>query len=99
MPDLVEYVQRATRGDSLIAEHDEISLERRARERLMTELRLCAGVDVRRFSRETGFSPHVLLGEHLERWRDADWMLASDTTICLSPSAYLISDSLFRDLL
>ena len=71
--------------------------EAKAREGLMTWLRLTEGVEESAFKNRFGFGFIELLGESLEAWKAAGWVENKSGNLRLTSAAYLISDSLFRE--
>jgi oxygen-independent coproporphyrinogen-3 oxidase len=94
-PDLPEYVQRS--GTSI--RREELDPAAKARERLMTAMRITEGVDADWFSRETGVSIPDLLGDSLAKWHRAGWITWDQRRLALTPEAYLVSDALFREFM
>lgn len=98
--DLTTWTQSWLHSTPPPAERDILPPEGKARERLMTELRLTQGISEEEFTAATGFSPRRLIPpELLDAWVAQGWMQCRNGRIRLDPSAYLISDSLFRELL
>jgi oxygen-independent coproporphyrinogen-3 oxidase len=93
-PDLDHYQQA-----NLPEKEESLSPEEKARERLITGLRLTQGIHQPIFERETGFHPHALMGGLRAQWSLAGWIVEEGEILRLHPSAYLISDHLFRELL
>ncbi len=97
--DLTTWTQAWLHGAAPACEQDILPPEAKARERLMTELRLTAGVSAKAFHEATGFDPVRLIPpETLADWIASGKLLHKGDTLKLDPSAYLISDSLFREL-
>ena len=94
-PDLASYVERT----GMSALHEELPREEKARERLMTALRITEGVEDRWFTQETGFSIPELLGDALRVWQTSEWIDWDGKRLRLKPEAYLISDHLFREFI
>ncbi|MGA0332484.1 MAG: radical SAM family heme chaperone HemW [Kiritimatiellia bacterium] len=100
LPDLGRYLSGQLEGKvSCRGETEELPPAAKARERLMTHLRLLAGVHEEKFLAQSGFAVEELLGSSLQVWQDANWVERKNGTLRLLPEAYLISDSLFREFL
>ncbi|MDF3129151.1 radical SAM family heme chaperone HemW [Kiritimatiellaeota bacterium B1221] len=98
LSDLSAYIKRHCQGEgSCISEAEELSSTAKARELLMTQLRLLAGVNTDDFHQLSGHRIEDLLGPSLQVWQDAGWVQLKNQTLKLLPEAYLISDSLFRE--
>lgn len=93
-PDLAGYL--AQTGEQV--QHETLSPEAKARETLMTALRITDGVDGDGFQARTGFRIPDLLGEALRTWQTAGWVDWNHHRLRLTPEAYLVSDALFREL-
>lgn len=98
LPDLTAYIHRHCDGiGTCISEAETLPPDAKARERLMTHLRLIDGVNAAAFQQQTGFTIGQLLGPSLQVWQDANWVSFENDILKLDPDAYLISDSLFRE--
>jgi oxygen-independent coproporphyrinogen III oxidase len=95
--DLALYIRNWKQDEPCAEEAEELEPEAKARERLMTALRMTSGVKAGAFAAASGFSIPALLGPALSVWEKAGWVSWDGTTLALCPSAYLISDSLFRE--
>ncbi len=95
LPDLAAYNRDPLSARGAV---ERLPPEAKARERLMTELRLTAGIDEAAFARETGYAPAALMGDTLERWLRIGWLERTDGRLRLRPEAYLVSDALFREV-
>lgn len=98
-PDLTTWTQAWLHGHPPDRVQETLDPEPKARERLMTELRLTAGVSRIDFQRDTGYEPESLIPpDTFNEWVEDGRLHQSEDRLRLSPSAYLISDSLFRDI-
>jgi oxygen-independent coproporphyrinogen-3 oxidase len=93
------WLQRLERNESPVAESEELGNEDRARERLVFGLRRLAGIDVRDFAQETGFTVESLGGDSLQRFVQQGFLERSEDTLRLTRRGLLISDSLWPYLL
>lgn len=93
------YLARIQQGKTPVAEQEELSLEERARERLVFGLRRIEGVAFQTFVEETGYEILPLGGKPLERYLAQGWMEKTETHLRLTRKGLLISDSLWPDLL
>jgi oxygen-independent coproporphyrinogen-3 oxidase len=84
---------------SATRDEEDLSPEAKARELLMTGLRLTRGVELKSFHSRTGFDPEQLMGASFRAWTDAGWLEQAGGHLRLTPEAYLISDSLFREFI
>lgn len=95
--DLALWIHQQTGREPREGSGESLSPESKARELLMTRLRVTAGVDELAFARDTGFTPTDLIPpDTLADWLDSGRLHRENGTIRLDPAAYLISDSLFR---
>lgn len=94
-PDLSAYLEYSG-GKSL---QENLPSEHKARERLMTALRITEGVRADWFQHETGHPIPDLLGNALPCWQTAGWVEWDGQTLRLTPDAYLVSDALFREFI
>jgi oxygen-independent coproporphyrinogen-3 oxidase len=89
------WLQRLAKGESPVAERDEIDAEERARERLVFGLRRLQGIEFADFARQTGFTIEQLGGTALQRFLAQGLLEATPTTLQLTRRGLLISDSLW----
>lgn len=100
VPDLSAYIACHCEGTGgCVSEPEALGGEAKARERLMTGLRMTQGVSLGDFQARTGFAVASLLGKSLQVWQDAGWVRCENDILKLTPEAYLISDSLFREFI
>lgn len=98
LPDLRAYILRHLESQgSCSSEAEYLEPAAKARELLMTQLRLVEGVNENGFSQQSGYGIEDLLGSSLQVWQDAGWVERRNGNLKLLPNAYLISDSLFRE--
>lgn len=98
LPDLSAYILRhCGEKGSCISPAERLSTDAKARELLMTRLRLLGGVNEQEFLEQSGVAIDDLLGPSLRVWQDAGWVERVNGNLRLLPDAYLISDSLFRE--
>jgi len=93
--DLQAYLRDSAQQGNI--EH--LDPEQKARERLLTQLRVTQGVHIETFLQDTGYSIHTLLGEAYATWKRVGWMEERGGYVRLLPDAYLISDAIFRELI
>ncbi|MCC6494464.1 MAG: radical SAM family heme chaperone HemW [Pirellulales bacterium] len=93
------YLKRVLAGSSPVAEREQLSAERRARERLVFGLRRLEGVERRTFAAATGFALDGLAGPSLQRF--IAWGLLSDDgqRIQLTREGLYICDAMWPELL
>ena len=100
LPDLSAYILRHCEAKgSCISERETLAPDAKARELLMTHLRLLDGVNHQDFYQRCGYRFEDLLGPSLQVWQDAGWVTYENNILKLTPNAYLISDSLFREFI
>ena len=92
-PDLDHYGTQ----DAITESREQLPLEQKARETLMTALRITEGVSLSEFETRTGCAIPELLGDHLRIWETSGWIRIEGDRMRLTPDAYLISDHLFRE--
>jgi oxygen-independent coproporphyrinogen-3 oxidase len=95
-PNLTTY---ETQSPGTSPETEQLDPDAKAREGLMTALRLTQGVDCVNFKERHGYSPEEVMGSSYRVWIDAGWLEAVNNRVRLTPEAYLISDSLFREFI
>lgn len=93
------YLTRVERGESVVADQEQLSWEERARERLVFGLRRLEGVSYTQFEQETGFSITQLGGAPLQRYLAQGFLQQTPSHLQLTRAGLLISDSLWPDLL
>ena len=93
------YVRRVLAGRSPVVERERLDPESKARERLVFQLRMLAGVDLVRFQEETGFDVRRLAGDCLARYEEAGWLELQGGTLRLTREGLLVSDTIWPDLL
>ncbi len=93
------WLQRLERNDSPVAEREELNAEDRARERLVFGLRRLAGIEMRAFARETGYSVDVLAKDAFARFIEQGFFERTADTLRLTRRGLLISDSLWPHFL
>ena len=97
--DLTLWTQAWFKGVPPETTKETLPPEAKARERLITELRLTQGISLSKFARETGYPPLGLIPEErLAEWTENHWLSLRGDQLKLRPSAYLISDALFREI-
>ena len=93
------YIRRVLSGQSPVAESEELSLEDRARERLVFGLRRLAGINLADFTRDTRFDVDTLGGAELSRFIDQGLLVRTATTLRLTRRGLQVSDALWPELL
>lgn len=100
LPDLRAYIQKhCEQKGNCISEAEALPPPAKARELLMTRLRILRGVNEDVFRKQSGYEIKELLGSSLQVWQDAGWVEYQKGTLRLLPAAYLISDTLFREFI
>lgn len=80
-------------------EEEKLSREMHFGERLMTGLRLAAGVDLAKVSRDLEIEPSASVLERLHTLVESGHMIRSGDTVCLTEKGIVVSNEIFRDLL
>jgi oxygen-independent coproporphyrinogen-3 oxidase len=93
------YIQRLLKGQSAIAQSEELDAEARARERLVLGLRQLAGINRGRFQEETGYDLLELVGTQLESLLEYGLLCWSSDYLQLTRRGLLVSDSIWPRLL
>ncbi len=86
-------------GESPVTEAEQLNAEDRAREQLILGLRRLEGVNIERFTIETGFSPDTLAGDVIPQHVDLGFLERIDGHLRLTRAGLLVSDSLWPDFL
>jgi len=95
----VAWIRRLAAGESPVAEREELSPERKARERLVLGLRRLEGVDRRQFAADSGYSLDELAGDVLTRYVDLKLLADDGRRVRLTRDGLFVSDALWPDLL
>jgi oxygen-independent coproporphyrinogen-3 oxidase len=93
------YIKRLMKGESPVAEQEEITEEQLIRERLVFGLRRMEGVDLESLGLEGHPELSRELQEILDRHLEKGWLERSGTRVKLTRSGLWISDSLWPDFL
>jgi oxygen-independent coproporphyrinogen-3 oxidase len=93
------YLRCMACGKSPVAEREQLSPERRARERLVLGLRRLAGVDRRRFEQTTGFTIDALAGAAVSRFVALHLLENDGDCVRLTRDGLFVSDALWPALL
>ena len=93
------YIQRVLSGQSPVVESEELSLEGRARERLVFALRRLEGISLEEFERETGFSVDALVKLPLANYVAQGLFERKDGRLRLTHRGLLVSDALWPEFL
>lgn len=93
------YLNRSRRGQTLVAETDELTREDYIRERLVFGLRRLQGVELSELDALWGGTARELFAPYLDRYLQCGLLAESQGTIRLTPAGLVISDSMWPDLL
>ncbi len=93
------YLKRVLTGESPVAEREELSDERRARERLVLGLRRLEGVDRTDFATATGRSLDELAGPAISRFVELGLLCDDGARVKLTREGLFVSDALWPELL
>lgn len=93
------WLKRLLAGLSPVAERERLDPEARARERLVFQLRMLAGVDIARFEAETHWTIDGLAGEDLRELEDLGLLCRQGPNLRLSREGLLVSDAIWPRLL
>ncbi len=93
------YIQRVLSGRSPVMESESLSPEDRAREQLVFQLRMLAGVARDRFAARTGFQIDELVGAALRKFTDLGLLEDIGTHVRLTRDGLLISDAMWPEFL
>jgi putative oxygen-independent coproporphyrinogen III oxidase len=93
------YIDRVIRGESPVAEEEQLLLDDRARELLVFALRRLEGVPRAWFHGRTSMQIDDLVGESLRRFVELGLMTDDGTRIKLTRAGLLVSDSLWGEFL
>jgi oxygen-independent coproporphyrinogen-3 oxidase len=89
------YLRRVLRGESAVAESEELTHEDRAREALVIGLRRMQGVDRTEFARQTGFELESLVGREMDRFMEQQLLRWDGNRLCLTRQGLMVSDSIW----
>lgn len=89
------WLHKVLRGESPVAEAEELSPEDRARERLVFGLRRLEGVLLPEFARRTGFDARELAGPAIERFCQQGLLQLDATRLRLTREGLFVSDALW----
>jgi oxygen-independent coproporphyrinogen-3 oxidase len=93
------YIQRVLAGKSPVADREQLSPERRARELLVLNLRRMAGVNRQEFSAKSGYTIEALAAPALQRLIEQNLLEDNGATLRLTRKGLYISDALWPELL
>ena len=93
------WMQRLARGESPVAEREELTPEEKSRERLVFGLRRLEGLEMERFAKETGYTIQELAGKTLDQYLEHGWLEVREGCLRLTRRGLLISDSLWPGFL
>ncbi len=93
------YLQRMLAGQCPVAEFDDLEPAERAREQLIFQLRLMAGVSASEFERRTGHHPHDLAGPAIDKYLQLKLLEYRDGRLRLTREGLMVSDTMWPDFL
>ena len=93
------WIKRLQSGGCPIEFREALTLEQRARERLVFGLRQLAGVDVAEFARATSFTIDELAGAAVQKYCDLGMLEAPEGRLRLTRDGLMVSDAIWPDLL
>jgi oxygen-independent coproporphyrinogen-3 oxidase len=93
------WMERIERGESPVAESEQLESEDRARERLVLGLRQLEGIEPRQFCAETGFSVEQLGGSALARHLEMRTLEFGSGRLRLTRQGLFVSDAIWPDFL
>ena len=93
------WLRRIDAGLDPAADHDRMTAEGAARERIVVGLRRREGIARGAFRAATGFEIDELVGGELREWVDNGWAVDDGLRIGLTRSGLLLSDSLWEEVL
>ncbi len=95
----IGYLARIEAGQSPVAEREQLSPERRARERLVLGLRRMRGVDKQAFAAAAGFDVDELAGATIARFAALGLLADDEHNVRLTREGLFVSDALWPELL
>jgi oxygen-independent coproporphyrinogen-3 oxidase len=95
----VTYIARLERGESPVAEIDELDAADRARERLVFALRRIDGVSRQWFAKATGHSVELLAGKTIEHYVELGLLADDGDVLRLTRDGLCVSDAMWPKLL
>jgi oxygen-independent coproporphyrinogen-3 oxidase len=93
------YIQRVLTGESPVADREELSPERRARELLVLNLRRMQGANRQEFTAQTGYTIEALAGRAIQQLVKQDLLEDNGPTLRLTRKGLYISDAIWPELL
>ena len=96
--DLGRYIHAKKKGETTVISRERLPPEAKAREALIIALRQTPGISLSAFERQHDMSALSLIGSALPIWISQGWIEHHEDTLRLLPEAFLISDSLFREI-
>lgn len=93
------YLKAVETGQSPVADREELSPERRARECLVLGLRRLRGVDKRQFAAKTGYAVDALAGAAIAKFAAAGLLENDAHGVRLTREGLFVSDALWPELL
>ena len=93
------WIRRLEAGESTVAEREELTLEEKARERLVFGLRRLEGVSRSDFASQTGYEIDALAGKEIERFVSLGLLSSDGDRVRLTRAGLMVSDALWPELL
>jgi oxygen-independent coproporphyrinogen-3 oxidase len=97
--DLPGYILRATCGESVTQQSEELPPEERARETMAVQLRRCDGIDRPAFHRQTGFELDRVASEALPGLVEMGLLADDGRRVCLTRQGKFVADGIITRLL
>ena len=93
------WMKRVSAGEDPAADHDRMTAEGAARERIVVGLRRRDGIDRGDFLRVSGFDFDRLTGGAVRGWVAAGWATDDGAVVRLTRGGVLVSDGLWKEIL
>lgn len=93
------YIRRMQQGSSPVAEHEELTLQMKAREQLVFGLRMLGGIHIPTFQKDTGMTPWELCGTKIDQFLQLELLNYSYERLRLTREGLLLADTICVELL
>jgi oxygen-independent coproporphyrinogen-3 oxidase len=97
--DLAGYIARASRGESVTQQGEELPPEERARETMAVQFRRCDGIDRAAFRVQTGFDLDAVAGPALPALVELGLLIDDGARVFLSREGKFVADGIIERLL
>jgi len=95
--DVSQYIRMVRQEDSAAFESEELSPEKRAREKAIMSLRMTRGITRSSFQRETGFDIEELFAGPIEKYSGSDFLRYDGKRLALTTRGFLVANEILSE--